>query len=141
MPDDLFETTRDTYTLKDLFGRVTKVEGAPVIRLFDVPRGTPDTLMVMSARAIEMGRALGEPFGVIVDLSEADGAPTSAYRKAIPKYAKELATGAAYMTIAWQGQPMARMAATLLLNRFAKNVSVHENFDDALARLIQELGK
>ena len=143
MSDEIFETPRATYTLQELKDRIGKVEGHPIIRMLEVPQGTPDTLRVMATYVVELGEALDvDKFGIIVDLVEADGAPTSGYRRAIPKYVKEiLCVNAHYVTIAFQGQPMARMAAKLLVRGLAKNVSVHNNYDDALQRTLDELGQ
>jgi hypothetical protein len=143
MSDEVFKTPRGEYTLQDLKDRVTAVGSHPVVRIHEVPRGTPDTLHLLSTIAVELGQSLdGERFGIIVDLIDADGAPTPDYRKAIPRCVKDVMTPVAHhVGIAWQGQPMARMAAKLLVRGLARNVTVHENFDEALAKVLTEIAK
>ncbi len=140
MSEDKFETPKGSFSREDLHKRVRQIEPG-VFELLELPKGSPATLRVLGDHALEMGRATGKPFTIVVNLQEATGAPGSEYRKFIPSFLTgHMLKSASYVAIAWHGNPMARMAAKFLVSKVG-SLSIHNDVQEAVAMAREALSK
>jgi len=116
------------FTLEALRQRVSVLEPR-ILLMREVDAGTPATLDAMGETIIELTASLDD-YGLVVDLSEAQGTLTADYRRYIPEFFERLRARSArlrHIAVVFEANPVVRIATKFLVARMTEiPFSVHK---------------
>jgi hypothetical protein len=130
----------ERFTVRQLRERVSVLEPG-VVLMEEINRGTPETLLVITA-AIEELAADMDAYGIVLDLTDSEGSTTSEYRKFIPKHFTELHTRSngrlKLVAVAFVGSQVARVASKFLIGRMTSVPMAIERDRDNAVRAVRK---